>query len=381
MDSAIAHPGMLIADRYRLQEEIGHGGFSQVFRAVEVRLEKEVALKVLSKDGVDEAGHARFRREAELARRLEHPNTVRLLDFELDAKPAPFIAYELLNGEPLLELVKRGGPMPAERVARLVAQVLKSLMEAHAAGIVHRDIKPGNVFICTYAGEPDFVKVLDFGIAKTTAPGDKLTAAGMMVGTPRYMPPDQIRGEPPVASMDLYAVGMMMAEMLTGRPVLRGTPVEAAMDQLRAERIALPEAVERSALAPVIRRATEKDTSLRYATAAEMLADLERVRPGLAAQGGAAPFGEVEPELPSGQVPTHVMEVPRLPAETLYAPLEVPPVAAAPKRSSSVAWTALAVALVLVALAGVVALVLALRWRMATSTSPVEPAATAASER
>jgi len=363
---------MVVADRYRLEEEIGHGGFSHVFRATELRLEREVALKLLSKDSVDAAGAARFRREAELARKLVHPNTVRLLDFDLEARPAPFIVYELLVGEPLQRSIKHGGAMPEARVAKLAVQVLKSLMEAHAAGTVHRDIKPGNIFICTYAGEADFVKVLDFGIAKSTEPGGDiaLTAAGMLVGTPRYMPPEQIRGVQPNPNMDLYAVGMMMAEMLIGAPVLKGTPVEACMEQLRTENIPLPEVVQRSRLAAIIRRATEKDATIRYATAAEMVDAIEAVRPTLSNVVEAVPFAATDDAIPSGQIATQVMADPSLHAETVggprsadtaptvYAPLEAAPrPRAAPAASGQTKWLVAAVVVVLLAVASTAALV------------------------
>jgi serine/threonine protein kinase len=388
VEALVAAPGMVVADRYRLEEEIGHGGFSQVFRATELKLEREVALKLLSKDSVDAAGAARFRREAELARNLVHPNTVRLLDFDLEARPAPFIVYELLVGEPLQRLIKHGGAMPEARVAKLAVQVLKSLMEAHAAGTVHRDVKPGNVFVCTYAGEADFVKVLDFGIAKSTEPGGDiaLTAAGMLVGTPRYMPPEQIRGVQPNPNMDLYAVGMMMAEMLIGAPVLKGTPVEACMEQLRTENIPLPEAVQRSRLGVIIRRATEKDAAIRFATAAEMVDAIEQVRPTLSNVVEPVPFSTVEDALPSGQIATQVMADPSLHAETVsgphsidtaptvYAPLEAAPRPAPipPAASGQAKWIVAAVLVVLLAVASTAALVFT--WARHQQRGPAETA-------
>jgi serine/threonine protein kinase len=199
-------------------------------------------------------------------------------------------------------------------------------------------MKPGNVFVCTYAGEPDFVKVLDFGIAKSTVGGEvALTAAGTLVGTPRYMPPEQIHGATPAPSMDLYAIGMMMAEMLAGVPVLRGTPMEACMAQLANTPIEFPEAARRSALWPIIRRAATKDVAARYSSADQVLADLTQVKPS--ATPDAAPFAVREEALPSGQVATQVMADPSvlLPetglasspvssgrAATVFAPLEAP---------------------------------------------------------
>ncbi len=308
VERVVVGPGSVIADRYRLEAEIGHGGFSHVFRATELKLGREVALKLLSKDSVDAAGGQRFRREAELARQLQHPNTVRLLDFDIEAKPMPFIVYELLEGETLERAIKTHGAMSEERLVRVVSQVLKSLMEAHAAGIVHRDMKPGNVFLCTYAGEADFVKVLDFGIAKSAAPEMQLTAAGMLVGTPRYMPPDQIRGEPLTPAMDIYAIGMMMAEMLSGAPLIRGSPMDACRAQLSPVNIELPASVARSRLGRVIRRSIDKDPRSRHGTAADLLSDLELALKSPAPPPSPVVTKRTEPPVSSGEAETRVMD-------------------------------------------------------------------------
>lgn len=368
---------MVLAQRYRLDAEIGHGGFSQVFRATELRIGREVAVKIMSQDSVDAAGEQRFAREAELARQLRHPNTVHLLDFDLGHRPSPFIVYELLSGETLEAVLKREGPIAEQRAARIAAQILKSLMEAHAMGVVHRDMKPGNVFLCTYAGETDFVKVLDFGIAKG-AESTPLTAAGMVIGTPRYMPPDQILGKPPHPSMDLYAVGMMLAEMLCGHPIVRGTPMEAAQAQLAKELVPLPEVVERSVLGRLIRRATEKTPEARFANGQEMLAELERLSPRLSSEPLAPrAFGTPESALPSGQVPTQLMGPPSGAEPTRVQPIELL-VAARPApapRRNPLLFVAVGVsALALLVL--LVAVVLVWRWRSAERALPepvVEP--------
>ncbi|MBK8995318.1 MAG: serine/threonine protein kinase [Myxococcales bacterium] len=377
MEQVIPAPGMVLAQRYRLDAEIGHGGFSQVFRATELRIGREVAVKIMSQDSVDAAGEQRFAREAELARQLRHPNTVHLLDFDLGHRPSPFIVYELLSGETLEAVLKREGPVAEQRAARIAAQILKSLMEAHAMGVVHRDMKPGNVFLCTYAGETDFVKVLDFGIAKG-AESTPLTAAGMVIGTPRYMPPDQILGKPPHPSMDLYAVGMMLAEMLCGHPIVRGTPMEAAQAQLAKELVPLPEVVERSVLGRLIRRATEKSPEARFANGQEMLAELERLSPRLSSEPLAPRgFGMPESALPSGQVPTQLLGPPSGAEPTRVQPIEILVAARrapAPRRNPllfvAVGVSALALLVLLVAI------VLVWRWRSAERALPepvVEP--------
>jgi len=281
-------PGDVIAQgRYRIEAPLGQGGFGAVYRATQAGLGRGVALKVLHQELLaQDDGLARFQREAMLAQRLEHPNTVRLYDFGQTEQGVPFIAFELLRGESLDQAIRRAGPMSAGRVARISTQVLKSLMEAHALGIVHRDIKPGNVFLCEFQGEPDFVKVLDFGIAKATnsATSAGLTQAGLVVGTPQYMPPEQLLGNTSAPSGDLYALGLTMAEALYGRIIVGGNNAsDIVMQQLRPEPLEMPPQVLQSPLGPVILRATNKDVSRRYASAAEMLADLEAL---LRAHGG-----------------------------------------------------------------------------------------------
>ncbi len=334
MQQVVPKPGLVVAGRYRLEENIGHGGYSLVFRATELRLNREVALKLLSKDTVDAAGHERFRREAELARQLQHPNTVRLLDFELEADPMPFIVYELLSGLNLAQLLKRDGALPEQRVVRLVTQILKSLMESHAVGVIHRDVKPGNIFVCTYAGEPDFVKVLDFGIAKTVGHDAlQLTANGMLVGTPRYMPPDQIRRLPPKPSMDLYAVGIMMAEMLAGKPVIGGSAADACLVQLSDDPIPLPPPALESRLAPVIQKAVEKDPARRYQLANSMLEDLARVQQGAPIAGHSQWVGAGAGDSALDEAPTTLMAPDSSNSPTVNAPLAAPAPVARPRMA------------------------------------------------
>ena len=274
--------GALVGGRYRLERELGRGGFGAVYVAVQEDLGRRVALKLLHRRHLDGVGFDRFRREAQLAQHLSHPNTVRLFDFGLH-DGTPFIAFELLAGESLASLLQRSGALPPQRVAHLTAQILKSLMEAHDQGIVHRDVKPANVFVCTYAGEPDFVKVLDFGIAKSveeeSAP---LTGTGEAVGTPSYMPPEQLSGGVLGPATDLYAVGLIMAEMIGGVRVMSGSAMEIAMRQLDLRPLEFPEAVRASPLWPIIARATQKQAAQRFRSAADMLTALQPLRSGAA---------------------------------------------------------------------------------------------------
>src|SRR5262245_57203157 len=160
-------PGDAVAGRYRIDALLGRGGFGVVYSATQLPIGRPVALKMLLAEALAEAdGVIRFRREAELAQRLSHPNTVRLYDFGETEQGLPFIAWELLRGRSLEAILMEDGALPPVRVARIAGQVLKALMEAHALGVVHRDVKPSNVFLSDFSGERDFVKVLDFGIAK-----------------------------------------------------------------------------------------------------------------------------------------------------------------------------------------------------------------------
>ena len=283
-------PGDIFAGKFRIEELLGAGGYGRVYRATQLPLGRAVALKTIST--VYEDGAARFVREASFAQRLEHPNTVRLYDFGTNERGQPYLVLELLRGQPLETMIDRGGPLPLEASLRTTAQILKSLMEAHALGIIHRDIKPANVFITSHPGEPMFVKVLDFGLAKDlgthvarTAQGTQVGAAGMaqltrageVMGTATYMAPEQVTGGVLSPRSDLYAVGLVLAEMMLGAPLVQGkTAMAVAMAHASPHPIPLPPQLTASRAGPIIQKALAKRPEDRYASAAEMLADVER---------------------------------------------------------------------------------------------------------
>jgi serine/threonine-protein kinase len=280
-------PGHVVAGRYELVELLGEGGHGAVYRALQKPLGREVAIKmILAEAMLSEGMLERFTREAALVQRLEHPNTVRIYDFGSSEEGLPFIVFELLRGRTLEQEIARG-TLTTSRVARVASQVLKSLMEAHALGIVHRDIKPSNILLSDYSGEIDFVKVLDFGVARHNEPGAggaPITRAGQIVGTPSYMAPEQIHGRAIGPEADLYSLGLVMAEAASGARVYDGgTAMEIWMRQTSAEPVPLPPIAVSSALGPVIARATRKVASERYPSAEAMLADVERA---LLAGGG-----------------------------------------------------------------------------------------------
>lgn len=307
-ESEMLPSGHVLAGRFRVESELGRGGFGAVFRATQLNLGRSVAVKVLLPELVhDKDTRARFEREARLAQRLSHPNTVRVLDFGQSSEGLTFIVFEMLEGKPL-DVALREGPMEWRRVARIGAQALKSLMEAHSVGIVHRDIKPSNIFLCAYEGERDFVKVLDFGIAKNLnakgASAAPLTQGGFVVGTPGYMAPEHVAGMEATATADLYALGIVLCEALTGRPLFEdASPIDVCMSQLSPQPLPFPEAVRASPLWPVIERATRKTPDQRYASAGAMLAELERISSVAHAlslpQSGSSDVSEQPQNLPS----------------------------------------------------------------------------------
>jgi hypothetical protein len=211
--------GRTLNHRYLVEDKIGEGGFGAVFRGKQLATGREVALKILHPHNVsDETIVARFRREAEACSKLRDPHTVTTYDFDETPDGILYLAMELLRGRSLHAVQKLDGLLPAARVLKILDQVAASLTEAHQNGIVHRDMKPENVIIETRAGE-DHVKVLDFGIAKVmsderTVPA--LTAVGQTLGTLEFMSPEQLRGQALDGRSDIYALGMMAYEMLTG---------------------------------------------------------------------------------------------------------------------------------------------------------------------
>jgi hypothetical protein len=211
--------GRTLNHRYLVEDKIGEGGFGAVFRGKQIATGREVALKILHPHNVsDETIVARFRREAEACSKLRDPHTVTTYDFDETPDGILYLAMELLRGRSLHQVQKADGLLPAARVLKILDQVAASLTEAHQNGIVHRDMKPENVIIESRAGE-DHVKVLDFGIAKVmsderTVPA--LTAVGQTLGTLEFMSPEQLRGQALDGRSDIYALGMMAYEMLTG---------------------------------------------------------------------------------------------------------------------------------------------------------------------
>jgi serine/threonine-protein kinase len=218
---------------YRLGELLGRGGMGEVYLATHRMLARPAAIKLISPEalaGEDaskaQLATARFRREADAAARLKSPHTVQLYDFGVTDEGRLYLVMELLEGVDLDTLVRREGPLPAARVVHILRQVCESLEEAHDAGLVHRDIKPANIHLGRVGREPDFVKVLDFGLVKSIegATGDDplATIAGMTLGTPAYMAPEMVQADTVDGRADLYSLGCVAYFLLTGQLVFQG---------------------------------------------------------------------------------------------------------------------------------------------------------------
>lgn len=232
--------GRTIAQKYQVEALIGEGGMGRVFRARQVALDKLVVLKVLRHSLLgDDRTVARFKREAKAASRLNHANSISILDFGQTEDGALFIAMEFVPGQDLHTVLSKEGPLPESRIVRVVSQVLSALYDAHNAGVIHRDLKPENIMVEQRRNEPDFVKVLDFGIAKiqdSEGDGPALTRTGFVCGTPEYMSPEQARGATLDHRSDLYAVGVILYQLLTGRlPFESDTAVGYATKHLTEE--------------------------------------------------------------------------------------------------------------------------------------------------
>jgi serine/threonine protein kinase len=217
---SIGHVGQILNHRYRVEAKIGEGGFSTVYRGVQLATGRNVALKLLHFEKAnDEDMVARFHREAHLLCSLRDPHTVTTYDFDTSEDGTPYIAMELLGGKSLDDVLHADSPLAWERALKIVAEMCTSLGEAHARGIVHRDLKPENVFLESWPDNPEFVKVLDFGIAKPMRPelDMDITQIGQTVGTPQYMSPEQLVAQPLDGRSDIYTLGVMLYEMVTGR--------------------------------------------------------------------------------------------------------------------------------------------------------------------
>jgi eukaryotic-like serine/threonine-protein kinase len=323
--------GTTLSGRYRLEAKIGTGGMSTVYRALDETLQRRVAIKLMNREVATESDQLeRFRREARAVAQLSHPNIVGVIDAGEDLDPAhprPYIVFEYVEGETLKERIRRLGRLPIAEAVAYAIEIARALGAAHARHIVHRDVKPQNVLL----DEEGQAKVTDFGIARTLDE-EGLTADGRVLGTTDYVSPEQALGQPVTGQSDLYSLGIVLYEMLTGEVPFRGeNQVAVAMKHVREQ---LPD-VQRlrpevsATLAAVVDTATAKRLDERYADDAELIADLEDVLAIETARAGSA----------SGEVTSVLRTLPG--AKQRRVPFRL--------RHRSVAWTLALIVLVVIA--------------------------------
>ncbi len=284
------------ADRYTVTAAIGSGGMGAVYRAHDRRLDRAVALKTCPDHPPDLA--ARFRREAQTLAGLDHPNLITVFDLGHDADLGLlWMAQPLINGLSLADALRTSGPLPPARAAHIGRAVLDGLDCAHRAGLVHRDVKPGNIMLHRGVDGAERVTLIDFGVARPVDDPDPLTASGLVMGTPAYMAPEQIRQGVVAPSIDLYALGATLYAAVAGHPPFRApTTLEVARQHLEADVPPLPQRVPRG-LADAITRALRKDPGVRP-DAAELRALLSPAAPLPPTQ----PLPATEPAHVSGEL-------------------------------------------------------------------------------
>jgi serine/threonine-protein kinase len=278
--------GRVLSERYRIVRKIGEGGMGAVYQAEHALIEKKIALKILFQDLTRRPDLiARFLQEAKSASRIGHENVIDISDFGQSPDGLVFIAMEYLDGQDLGKLLKKVGAMHWERVRPILMQIAKGLRAAHGNGIIHRDMKPENVYLIQREARPDFVKVLDFGIAKVInddAGGPALTQTGMIFGTPEYMSPEQAAGLVPDLRADIYALGVTLYELLSGRVPFEGASFMSVLSKHASKPVPpLRELRPHLALSPeleaVLLRALHKDRSKRFQAMREMAEALQTV--------------------------------------------------------------------------------------------------------
>ncbi|MFT3927334.1 MAG: serine/threonine-protein kinase [Myxococcales bacterium] len=291
MNAPASYIGKEIAGQFRIIQRIGSGGMGAVFKAEQPEMNRFVAVKILHPKYVSRPDLvSRFRREARAMSHLSHPNTARVFMYGQLEDNACYIVMEYLEGKNLAQVTRAEGMLQPIRASNIMVQVCGALEEAHRQGIIHRDLKPENIFLTTQGGIADFPKVLDFGLAKVTQremrPGSLiLTQEGMVFGTPEFMSPEQARGQPLDARSDIYSLGCILYEMLTGKlPFDAAQPMDYLALQIRGTPIPLGQRISGLTFPPglesVVMKTIEKDPAKRYPSAADFAMALKGVLQG-----------------------------------------------------------------------------------------------------
>jgi tRNA A-37 threonylcarbamoyl transferase component Bud32 len=325
--------GLVLSDRYRIIRKLGEGGMGTVYQAEHALIEKRIALKVLFPELTRRTDLvARFLQEAKSASRIGHENVIDISDFGQSPEGFVYIAMEYLDGHDLAHVIKTEGPQPWPRTRSILMQIAKALRAAHEHGIIHRDMKPENVFLIQREGRPDFVKVLDFGIAKVVNVDDggpRLTQAGMIFGTPEYMSPEQAQGQTPDHRVDIYALGCVMYHMLTGEVPFHADNFMGILTKHMLETVVPPrQRKPHLGIAPdveaVCLRALEKERDKRWQ-------DMDAFYRALGSAGGE-PFEASGLYTPSAALRYPVLAQPNALAREMRTEMAPAPVVAAPAR-------------------------------------------------
>jgi serine/threonine protein kinase len=326
--SGVLEPGTIIAERYRIDALIGEGGMGKVYAAEHVHMRKQVAVKVLHPEmSTTPEIVARFEREAVAAGKITHANVAAATDFGRLPNESFFLVLEYVAGTDLRAVIRQGAVSP-ERALHIVRQITSAVGAAHAAGVVHRDLKPENIMLVDRDGEPDFVKVLDFGIAKIETVGmaepsastasspsldQPLTKMGAVFGTPDYMSPEQALGQPIDARSDLYSIGVMLYELLTGERPFKGGAVTLMRKHVLEDAPSLPTTVL-EAVDPrfnvILQRLLQKSAQDRYASAAELGQTLSELAAPASSPSLVASDAELERSVSLAE-PSEVVAIPK----------------------------------------------------------------------
>lgn len=285
--------GTVLAGNYEILEVLGQGGMGVVYRGKHSLMERIVAIKMLLSQLISDTNSVkRFQQESKAAARLKHPHIIDVYDFGISPAGQPYIVMEFLEGTPLSDLIKKEGQIGVERSIKLISQACDALDHAHKQGVVHRDLKPSNIVLTQYDEEKDYVKVVDFGVAKlievgNNNEGQRLTQAGEVCGSPVYMSPEQCMGQDLDARSDIYSMGIVLYETLTGKlPILGKTMVDTMSKHISEAPVpfneARPDLYIPERLEWVVNKAMAKDPAQRHQTMEEFKLDLDLAipRPG-----------------------------------------------------------------------------------------------------